>query len=449
MEREDLQADFGLCYFEHCLGTRHGELLGKLGRNLYDFLSNIDSLHDYLSLQYAGLKIPTFRVKEDSIRRCITLQYYSDREDLEFITKGIIEQAAKKLFNLDVTVQIFFDANQEINTFIIAANDPADSDRMFPKVMELPRDLIPHANEPKISPLEFTKIFPFHMIFNRDMELIQIGATLRRVLKDVSNFTTPPVSKFFLLSRPQIDFTFEGIYSRLNNVFVMTSLDDVVKPSLVLQQTSDVASSNSNSGSLPRHSNLRLKGEMIYVEERDVMLFLCSPSVSNIADMRNKGLCLSDIPIHDATRDLVLLSENIQKELELTQQLRVVSEHLTKIHNELESEMMLYNRLLESVLPISIAESLCEMKSVPAERFDCVTLMFSGIYMFAKLCQELESSEIVTMLNELYTKFDTFVSFLREFAYKVRYCSVDCVFPLFLKCLVISWIFLILFHKQH
>ena len=159
---------------------------------------------------------------------------------------------------------------------------------------------------------------------------------------------------------------------------------------------------------------------MIYVEERDAILFLCSPSVSNIADMRNKGLCLNDIPIHDATRDLVLLSENIQKELELTQQLRVVSEHLTKIHNELESEMLLYNRLLESVLPISIAESLCEMKSVPAERFDCVTLMFSGIYMFQKLCQELESREIVDMLNELYTKFDTFVNFLQGFAYKVR-----------------------------
>ena len=371
-------------------------------------------------------------MKEDFIRRCITLQYYSDREDLEFITKGIIEQAAKKLFNLDVTVQIFFDANQDTNTFIIAANDPEDSDRMFPKVMELSRDLIPHANEPKISPLEFTKIFPFHMIFNRDMNLIQIGATLRRVLKDVGNFPTPPVSKFFTLSRPQIDFTFERIYSRLNNVFVLTSLDDMVKPSLVLQQNSnnninsDVTDNDvgaSNTGSLPRRSNLRLKGEMIYVEERDAILFLCSPSVSNIADMRNKGLCLSDIPIHDATRDLVLLSENIQKELELTQQLRVVSEHLTKIHNELESEMLLYNRLLESVLPISIAESLCEMKSVPAERFDCVTLMFSGIYMFPKLCQEFESREIVDMLNELYTKFDTFVNFLQGFAYKVRNMS--------------------------
>ena len=54
----------------------------------------------------------------------------------------------------------------------------------------------------------------------------------------------------------------------------------------------------------PRRSNLRLKGQMIHLSDKDLILYLCSPSVSNIEDMRNKGLCLSDIPIHDATRDL-------------------------------------------------------------------------------------------------------------------------------------------------
>ena len=67
---------------------------------------------------------------------------------------------------------------------------------------------------------------------------------------------------------------------------------------------------------------------MIYLSDRDVMLFLCSPNVSNIEDMRNKGLCLSDIPIHDATRDLVLLSENFQREMEMTHQLGIVNDHL-------------------------------------------------------------------------------------------------------------------------
>lgn len=72
----------------------------------------------------------------------------------------------------------------------------------------------------------------------------------------------------------------------------------------------------------------------------------------------HKGLCLSDIPIHDATRDLVLLSENIQKELKLTKQLGIVSDHLKKIHAELHEELVLYTRLLYAVLPNSIAKIL-------------------------------------------------------------------------------------------
>jgi len=414
MEAEVLQAEFGRCYFDHCLGTRHGDMLGKIGPTLYDFLGNLDSLHDYLSLQYAGLKIPTFRVKPDKLRRSITAQFYSERENLEFITKGIVEAAALKLFQLEVTVEIFFDDNPDSNTFLITTDDPEDCDKMFPPFEELMRHLIPKANEPKVSPLEFSKAFPFHMIFDRNLEFLQIGAALRRVLKDVNNFERPLVTNFFTITRPQnMEFDFNAIYARLNNAFVLTALDEVVIPS-------QPAGASGNNTVAPRKSNLRLKGEMIYIEDRDALLFMCSPSVANVAELRNKGICLSDIPIHDATRDLVLLSENIRKELELTHQLRVVSEQMTAIHNELESEMDLYNRLLFSVLPNSIATSLCEMNAVPAERFDCVTLMFSAIVNFATLCQEFESHEIVSMLNELYTKFDVFVNFLEGFAYKVR-----------------------------
>lgn len=416
MRPEDLQAQFGGLYFEHCLESKHGEILKKLGGNLYDFLCNIDTLHDHISVSYAGAKIPTFRVKQDATTRCITVQCYTDRDQLEFITKGIIEKAAKKLFKLEVNVQIFFDANPETSTLLITTEDTSECERMFPPSLDTSRDLIPQANEPKVSPLEFTKVFPFHMIFDRNMDLIQIGSTLRRILKDINNLKKTQITSFFSLSRPQIPFDFESVYSRLNNAFILTSLEDVVKTTSMIYFQNIT---NNNNGSLPRRTNLRLKGQMVYIEDRDAMLFLCSPSVSNIEDMRNKGLCLSDIPVHDATRDLVLLSDNIQKERELTQHLGIVRDHLEKIHNELEEEVSLYNRLLYAVLPNSIATSLCNSTPVPAEKYECVTLMFSGIVDFSNLCQEFESGEIVTMLNELYTKFDVLVNFLEGFAYKV------------------------------
>lgn len=70
-----------------------------------------------------------------------------------------------------------------------------------------------------------------------------------------------------------------------------------------------------------------------------------------------------------------------------------------------------YSRLLYSVLPISVANELRHKRPVPARRYDCVTLLFSGIVGFSTYCASNADSsgamEIVQMLNELYTAFDT------------------------------------------
>ncbi len=62
---------------------------------------------------------------------------------------------------------------------------------------------------------------------------------------------------------------------------------------------------------------LRLKGQMIQLKHNNVMLFICSPKVGNLEQMRNSQLFISDIPLHDCTRDLVLLNQQRQTEIEL------------------------------------------------------------------------------------------------------------------------------------
>lgn len=77
---------------------------------------------------------------------------------------------------------------------------------------------------------------------------------------------------------------------------------------------------------------------MIYLPETDLMLFVCSPSVLNLDDLYRRGLYLSDIPLHDATRDLVLLSEKFEAEYNLTTNLEILTDKLQQTHRELESE---------------------------------------------------------------------------------------------------------------
>ena len=77
---------------------------------------------------------------------------------------------------------------------------------------------------------------------------------------------------------------------------------------------------------------------MIYLPESDLVLFVCSPSVLNLDDLYRLGLYLSDIPLHDATRDLVLLNEQFEAEYNLTTNLEILNDNLQAVNRELERE---------------------------------------------------------------------------------------------------------------
>lgn len=54
---------------------------------------------------------------------------------------------------------------------------------------------------------------------------------------------------------------------------------------------------------------MELKGQMIHVPESASLMFLGSPRVDKLEELMGRGLYLSDIPIHDATRDVILVGE--------------------------------------------------------------------------------------------------------------------------------------------
>ncbi|KAK3862993.1 hypothetical protein Pcinc_031197 [Petrolisthes cinctipes] len=198
--------------------------------------------------------------------------------------------------------------------------------------------------------------------------------------------------------RPHMELTFENILSHINTVYVLRTTEGLITT------RGDNRELGTDQGSL------RLKGQMIYLPETDLMLFVCSPSVLNLDDLYRRGLYLSDIPLHDATRDLVLLSEKFEAEYNLTTNLEILTDKLQQTHRELESERQKTDKLLYSVLPISIANELRHKRVVPPRRYEVVTLLFSGIVGFTNYCSRhtdlAGASKIVKMLNELYTACD-------------------------------------------
>lgn len=60
---------------------------------------------------------------------------------------------------------------------------------------------------------------------------------------------------------------------------------------------------------------LEFKGQMLYCHESDCLLFLASPLVDGLEALTSRGLFISDIPIHDATRDIVLIGEQARAQV--------------------------------------------------------------------------------------------------------------------------------------
>lgn len=60
---------------------------------------------------------------------------------------------------------------------------------------------------------------------------------------------------------------------------------------------------------------MQLKGQMIECPENNRILFVGSPLLDGMDALTSHGLFLSDIPLHDATRDVILVGEQARAQV--------------------------------------------------------------------------------------------------------------------------------------
>ena len=91
------------------------------------------------------------------------------------------------------------------------------------------------ASEPLITPLIFCQVFPFHIMFDRQMRIVQAGKSVSRVIPKVSEINCLLLDVLEAV-RPHIQMTFQNILSHINTIYVLKTKQKVmIKPEMFIR----------------------------------------------------------------------------------------------------------------------------------------------------------------------------------------------------------------------
>lgn len=141
-----------------------------------------------------------------------------------------------------------------------------------------------------LSPQEFAAAFPFHIVLDDRLRVLQTGAVLSRLCPRLTEGAA--LGDHFSVQRPVLPrMDFDTLLKHPKSLFVLQH----------------------------REGPLRLRGEI--VAQGRQLFFLGSPWVTGMTDVQQTGLSLNDFAVHDPAVDLLFLLQTKNKALADAQEL--------------------------------------------------------------------------------------------------------------------------------
>jgi guanylate cyclase soluble subunit alpha len=377
---ENFQKRLGYLYFTTLFGLYENELK-SIGSTMQKFFNILNSFHEalinhnqfgqrflYLNESFTGYT-PSFKCEvekvstSDSSRIDYRMVIISIQESATFFLRnfyhGVIEATGKKLWDLDVIVDILLSldmlSKEKIDDGLEGINNEADLDKYVMgysvRISEENKesmdrfisgtDLSDDPNDTFISADIFKSVFPFSILFDHTMTIRQVGDGLIRHLghsmkqSNSLNF----LSYFSIISPKLNEYTFDSI-------LINESMSYVLKIKCI-----DNTKNN-------QYKDMELKGSMMFVEESDSLLFIGSPAIQHLEELTGRGLYISDIPIHDATRDIILVGEQTKAQEGLKSRMEKLKQSIVKTGEDIEEEKQKNIELLNMIFPSDIAKKL-------------------------------------------------------------------------------------------
>jgi guanylate cyclase soluble subunit beta len=85
------------------------------------------------------------------------------------------------------------------------------------------------AQEPLVSPQIFCQLFPFHLMFNRQMKIVQAGKSVTRVIPKLAEENCNLLDILDAI-RPHIQLSFQTILAHISTIYVLKT-----KPGMMIE----------------------------------------------------------------------------------------------------------------------------------------------------------------------------------------------------------------------
>merc|ERR1719206_342787 len=196
------------------------------------------------------------------------------------------------------------------------------------------------------------------------MEVTVLGIALRQIIPKIIG---KPLSSWWELVKPLVEFKWEVILTRMNSMFELATQEEVDKLGKSGSESSGGFSSELNLLDEDIDKTLHIKGQMVFMDAWECILFLACPMMKGLNNLIWSGLFINDLSMHDYSRDIMLANAQTEMEANLAKMELAKKNSITKNNNEKASVLKKENENLGMMfIPNSVISEMAGGKN-PAE----------------------------------------------------------------------------------
>ncbi|MBD2340500.1 response regulator [Calothrix sp. FACHB-156] len=229
-----------------------------------------------------------------------------------------------------------------------------------------------------LAPEQIAALFPFHLVIDQHLKIVQVGKVLQRILEPIAILDSS-LEEHFQINRPKCPSSFAAICQQTRSLFLLQS----------------------------HHREMQLKGQMVYLEKSNHLLFLGSPWITDIANIKKLDLTLNDFPLYDSISDYLFLLQAKNSALADAQKLTT---RLTSQRAELRATASRLRTLIDS-LQLGVLLEDDNRQIVLANRELCHQF---GIPQSPEALQGVDCRQVAQTAKQLFTEPEKFAQRLDE-----------------------------------